>query len=111
MELQFLDFDESEDGDGGFSASALASPAPTHTPALIAEVRSVLNALHRALGEPGPLDEGHTWDLQLQIETSTGQTLWWQELPHPMPIDRLTLSLHLAGGGDLRQLLDTWTAP
>lgn len=108
MALQFLEFDWSEDHDGGLSASALASPAPTHNPALIAELRALLHALENALGPPGALDEGHDWDIDMQLTADNGQTLRL-DAPHP-PMQRIELSLHLAGGEALRSLLQSSTS-
>ena len=112
MPLQYLEFDIGEDSDGWTSASALACPAPQHLAALHAEVQALLHSLHRALGKPGPLDEGHRWDLDLQIDNADGQRLTLDALATAWPgQERCTLSLHLAGGGDLHNLLHTWMNP
>lgn len=109
MFLQYLEFDLSEDGAGGFSAAALASPAAQHTSALIAEVQALWQALSAELGAPGPLDDGHAWDLELQLESDDGQPLDWPSqttAPHP---GRISLSLHLAGGPALQHALEHWS--
>lgn len=106
MALQFLEFDLSEDSDGWLSASALACPAAAHTPALIAEVQRLLQSLHAELGEPGALDEGHGWDLDLQVEAVDGAPLLWPRVVDAPPAARISLSLHLAGGPALRARLD-----
>ena len=108
MPSQFLEFDLAEDGDGGLSASALASPAPPHTHALVAEVQALLQALHAELGPPGPLDAGHDWDLELQIEGEGGEPIAWEAAAAPS--GRIQLSLDLAGGEALRQCLQGWWA-
>ncbi len=108
MPSQFLEFDLAEDGDGGLSASALASPAPRHTPALIAEVQALLQALRAELGAPGPLDEGHGWDLALQLEGEDGEPIAWETVASAH--GRVQLSLDLAGGEALRQCLHDWLA-
>lgn len=108
MPLQYLEFDLSEDGDGAWSASALACPAAPHTPALLAEVQALLQALHSELGPCGALEDGHAWDLDLQIETEDGQLLAPDALVQAPPSGRLNLSLHLAGGQALQQTLQDW---
>ncbi len=110
MPSQFLEFDFAEDGDGGLSASALASPAPPHTPTLIAEVQALLQALTAELGPPGPLDEGHGWDLELQIEGEGGEPIAWEATAAAALPGRIQLSLDLAGGEALRQALHGWWA-
>lgn len=94
MPLQFLDFDLSEDPEGLRSWGALASPAATHAAALQEEVRVLIDDLSRHLGEPGPLDEGHLWDMALDTEPEE---------------DRTTVSLHLSGGDALAERLAQWT--
>lgn len=108
MPVQFLEFDLSEDGADGFSASALAFPAARHTPALVAQVQSLLQALQAELGSPGALDEGHRWDLELNIETEAGEVLTLAQLAQSPPIERISLSLHLAGDDALRHILLGW---
>lgn len=93
MALNFLDFDVSEDDDGLCSWSALAAPAPVHREALLAEVQALLHALTQSLGPAGPLDEGHAWDMALDIQQGS---------------DRTTVSLHLAGRQALAEQLTHW---
>lgn len=92
--LHFLDFDPSEDNDGLLCWSALASPQPVHGPALLAEVQALLDDLTKALGAAGPVDEGHDWDMALDIHTEQGRT---------------TVSLHLTGRDGLAEHLKPWT--
>lgn len=94
--LQFLDFDFSEDFDGLRSWSALASPTAAHSAALQAEVQALLHDLNQQLGAPGPLDEGHLWDMALSVEPEA---------------DRITLSLDICGHEALRECLDRWLTP
>lgn len=108
MPLQYLEFDLSEDGDGGWSASALACPAARHTPDLLAEVQALLQALHSELGPWGALEDGHAWDLDLHLETENGQLLAADALDAVPRTGRLNLSLHLAGGQAVRQALQDW---
>lgn len=91
--FEFLDFEHCEDGDGLRSWSALAAPAPHHLPALEAQVQALLDALAAELGEPGPLDNGHLWDMALSRGDDAG---------------RICLSLHLSGGQALAAQLQCW---
>jgi len=94
MTLKFLDFDLSEDASGLQSWSALAAPANAHRVALEQEVQALLEDLQRELGAPGPVDEGHAWDLSL-------------ETAHDAL--RSTVSLHLTGTAALADRLAHWT--
>ena len=94
MPRQFLEFDLSEDTDGLCSWSALACPSAAHAPALQREVQDLLADLTRRLGSPGPLDEGHAWDMALD----SGQEG-----------DRPRVSLDLCGGPALAEALSFWT--
>ena len=68
MNLQLLDFDCSEDAEGVVCWDALAQPAPVHNPALLAEVAQVLAWCHRFDAQgPGPLEDGASWDFDLQV--------------------------------------------
>lgn len=111
MQLQFLEFDRSEDADGVVCWDALAQPEPAYNQALLQEVRQVLVWAHGfdAHG-PGPLENGAHWDFDLQITwirdghppqvalprfvPSTGQ-LWVS--PEPPTHQRMALSLTLSG--------------
>ena len=66
--LHYLDFDYSEDEDGNGCFDALAdTPAERHT-AVLAEVTLVLDWAHAAFaGQHGALDQGGTWDHDLQV--------------------------------------------
>ena len=71
MNLQFLDFDCSEDAEGVVSWDALAQPSPRHNEALLHEVAQVLVWAHdwtqaSVAHGPGPLDDGADWDYDLQ---------------------------------------------
>ena len=78
MPLHYLEFDHCEDSDGLHSWDAVASPAPHHNRTLLTEVRGVLAQLQNALGPAGPLDEGHAWDMDLQMHDEH-QRLWTLE--------------------------------
>jgi hypothetical protein len=66
VKLTWLDFEASEDGEGHGSFDAMASATPAQLAALEAEIVRVLQWAHAEFGEPGPLDEGHHWDCELQ---------------------------------------------
>ena len=93
MPLKFLEFDLSEDTQGLLSWSALACPAAEHTPALHREVQALIEDLTRQLGAAGPVDEGHAWDMALDIGREA---------------DRTAVSLHLSGGEALAECLNRW---
>jgi hypothetical protein len=93
MPLTYLEFDRSEDIQGLVSWSALACPAAEHTPALHREVQALIEDLTRLLGAAGPVDEGHAWDMALDIG---------------LEADRTAVSLHLSGGGALTECLNRW---
>lgn len=107
MPLQFLEFDRCEDSDGLYSWDALASPAAHHNRELLAEVRGVLARLQSALGPAGPLDEGHAWDMDLQIQDGQGQPLALEAAD--TLVQRLRLSLCLSGSEALAELLTDMT--
>ena len=99
MPLQFLEFDLSEDPDGLCTWDGLASPAASHTTAMLAEVQTLLDQLHHRLGPPGPIEDGHAWDMDLQIHDEAGQALSLQATPASS--GRITLAFSLSGGHEL----------
>lgn len=109
MGLQYLEFDLLEDSGGLRSWDALASPLPAHTPALLAEVRALLLELQRQLGPAGALDEGHRWDMDLQIHDESGTPLTLA--PPPTPGQRITLALCLSGHEALAERLSALNGP
>ena len=113
--LQFLDFDRTEDTQGTTAWDAMASPPPHHTAALLAEVTALLQRLHAAHGQPGPLDEQHAWDCDLHIAGDDGtvlawqwheQTLAWAAPDRLPPATRLTVSLALTGDAAFTHTLE-----
>ena len=108
MSLRFLDFDLSEDTDGLRTWDALASPGAAHTGTLLAEVHALTQHLTQQLGTPGPLDEGHVWDMDLQIHDDQGQPCLVQATP--CPEGRITLALSLSGGAELAACLSAYEA-
>ncbi|MCZ2498686.1 hypothetical protein GN316_18130 [Xylophilus sp. Kf1] len=78
MELQFLDFEVSEDADGAVVFDALASVPGAQLDRLQAEVAAVLDWAHDTFpGARAALEDGGEWDFQLYgaAETRTPQTL------------------------------------
>ena len=75
MALTYLIFDTTEADDASGSFDAMASASAAHWPALQAELAQVLRWAHAAFpAGPGPLDEGHDWDLDLQATQETSHT-------------------------------------
>jgi hypothetical protein len=127
MELQYLEFDCSEDTEGVVCWDALAQPAASHTAALLREVTQLLSWANRFSPQgPGPLDEGADWDFDLQIQLhhpnsphrTPAQAHWQAEQqtlnihPAPGPEDRAELSLSLSGTPAFAQALrEHWNAP
>ena len=67
MNLQYLDFDYSEDADGTGTFDAMASVSPAQLPALHAEISQVLAWAHRQFPDAcGPSEEGGEWQYDLQ---------------------------------------------
>ena len=112
MDLQYLEFDCSEDTEGVVCWDALAQPAASHTAALLREVTQLLSWASRFSPRgPGPLEDGADWDfdLHLQLHSPKAQRsvpvqYHWQAAqqtldirPTPGPDERLELSLSLSG--------------
>ncbi len=82
MTLQYLDFDDSEDGHGHGTFEAMASVPSARLPALQAEIAQVLDWAHANFpGQRAPLEEGGEWDYQLdsQQEWVVPETLDYDE--------------------------------
>ena len=75
MDLQFLEFDCSEDAEGVVCWDALAQPLPRHKQALLLEVARVLAWAHGWSPQgPGALEDGADFDFALQASAlQTGQ--------------------------------------
>ncbi|PIT73156.1 hypothetical protein [Limnohabitans sp. G3-2] len=106
MDLQFLEFDCSEDSQGVVCWDALAQPAARHTPALLEEVRLLLAWAHRFSSQaPGPLEDGADWDFDLQVHGGNRPVhcLWHStqeklELSPPASAtEEIALSLSISG--------------
>ena len=99
MPLQFLLFDPTDNTDGTGTWDAMASVRAAQLPAVMAEVRSVLDwAEAHAPGPRAPLDEGGAWDADEQVQaegewttvtlTLTGPWAWGEALAaHFAPTD------------------------
>ena len=117
MELQYLDFEYSEDEEGNGTWDAMASVRSDRWHALLDEVRHVLNwASKEFRGNQAPLDEGGDWDYDLSAQDDDNQrTVRIQWSPRTQSIDAqapqagsyTTLTLTLIGntafGDALRQ--------
>ena len=82
MDLNYLDFDYSEDADGVGTFDAMASVAPAQIAALHAEISAVLTWAHQHWPDAcAPLEEGGAWhyDLQGVQEISTPLLLDFDE--------------------------------
>ena len=73
--LNYLDFETSDDGDGTTTFDAMAYATADRWPALLAEVVQVLGWCTNEFGPPGPLDRGHDWDVDLQLQSDAGHVL------------------------------------
>ena len=73
--LNYLDFETSDDGDGTTTFDAMAYATADRWPALQAEVEQVLQWCTDELGPPGPLDRGHAWDVDVQLQSDAGHVL------------------------------------
>lgn len=121
VDLQFLEFDCSEDSQGVVCWDALAQPAARHTPALLEEVTQLLVwAHHFGSQAPGPLEDGADWDFDLQIRCGQTQlhSHWHSaqeklELsPKPSPNEQIVLSLSISGTPEFAQAFrDHWNTP
>ena len=71
LQLSWLEFESTENGDGTHTLEAMASVRPAHLPAVLGEVADVLGWMHRHFPEgPQPLDDGGDWDLLLQAQVN-----------------------------------------
>lgn len=107
MNLNYLDFDYSEDADGTGTFDAMASVSPAQIPALHAEISAVLAWAHQHWPDAcGPLEDGGEWqyDLHGAQEVSTPLVLTFDdtagklrtEAGSPAP-PRTTITLTVSG--------------
>ena len=105
MQLQYLDFDWSDEESGRGSFDAMASVLPGRLPALLGEVAAVLRWAHAGFGAPGAPDDAGTWDYALDAVAEPGAPLAIAydaargevSLAPVAPQQRVTLTLTLAG--------------
>ncbi|GAB3476453.1 hypothetical protein [Polaromonas eurypsychrophila] len=77
MSLQFLNFDFSEDPEGGGTFDAMASVRSAQLAAARAEIAEVLDWAETAFaGQRAPLDEGGEWDVDLQEHADAASPPW-----------------------------------
>lgn len=68
MDLNYLDFDGCDDGDGAMSWDAMASIAPQRLPQALREAEAVLRWAHSAFGLPDTNDaELAQWHFDVQL--------------------------------------------
>jgi len=107
MNLNYLDFDYSEDADGVGTFDAMASVSPAQIPALHAEIGALLAWAHQHWPDAcGALEDGGEWhyDLQGVQEVSTPLVLTFDdtagqlraEAGRPTP-PRTTITLTVSG--------------
>ena len=89
MQLQYLDFDFSDEESGRGSFDAMASVLAARLPALIAEVAAVLRWAHGSFGTAAALDEGGAWDYALEAVVEP-------DLPWPVAYDAARGEVKLA---------------
>lgn len=73
--LDYLDFEEADDGEGAVTFDALADVDTRQAPALRAEVTRVLDWATARFGQAAPLDEGGEWDCALDDHDENGRTV------------------------------------
>ena len=115
MQLQYLDFDFSDEDSGRGSFDAMAAVLASRLPPLLAEVGAVLRWAVRAWGPAGALQDEGEWDYELQgtIEPDTPLQLAFDAHRGEVPLPRVpqgslvTLTLTLSGSaafcGGLRE--------
>jgi len=82
MTLDYLDFDYSEDADGNGVFDAMASTGPQQVEAVHADIVEVLTWASTVFpDQQAPIDEGGTWDYDLQgsRETTLAEHLSFDE--------------------------------
>jgi hypothetical protein len=105
MQLQYLDFDFSDEDTGRGSFDAMASVLPDRLPALLAEIAAVLRWAVGAFGPGGALGDEGEWDYDLQgvIEPGAPLTISFDQgsgevsLTPASGTARTTLTLTLSG--------------
>ena len=75
MQLQYLDFDFSDEETGRGSFDAMASVLPDRVPAVLAEIAAVLRWATGAFGPGGALEDDGDWAYELQGIAEPGMPL------------------------------------
>ena len=71
--MHYLNFDLAEVADGVCALEAMASTTAAQHPAVMAEVRQVLDWAWREFPDThGPIDDGMAWDHDLQVTIEDG---------------------------------------
>lgn len=115
-DLHYLDFDTCDGADGVTTWDAMACVRAEHVTQWLAEVQALLRWAHSQFGPALPLDEGGTWDVDLQAQDDAGQPVAIQGDAHngTLTVDaasdgRTTLVLTLTGSEAFAQALrETW---
>lgn len=77
MNLEFLDFEYSEDAQGCGTFEAMASVRQAQLAGVRAEIAEVLDWAETAFaGQRAPLDEGGEWDVDLQEQADGASPPW-----------------------------------
>jgi hypothetical protein len=104
MQLQYLDFDFSDEDTGRGSFDAMASVLPDRAPAVLAEIAAVLRWAVSAFGPSGLLEDDGEWDYEVQgIEPGTALKVTYDEGSGEVSLTpaggsaRTTLTLTLTG--------------
>ena len=73
LQLSWLDFETTDNGDETHTLEAMASVPPARVQEVLTEVAAVLAWAHRHFpGGPQPLDDGGEWDVLLQAQVNDG---------------------------------------
>ena len=106
MQLQYLDFDFSDEESGRGSFDAMASVLPARLPALLDEIAAVLRWAGQTFGAAGALQDEGEWDYELQAiaEPDTPLQIAYDESAGALSLgpaadasSRITLTLTLSG--------------
>lgn len=73
--LDYLDFERSDDGEDTTTWDALAHVDAARWPVVERELVQVLAWAAAQAGTPGPLDDGHAWHYDLQLQDADGRPL------------------------------------
>ena len=113
--LNYLDFDTSDDGEGIATFDAMAYAPAERWNALQAEVEQLLGWCTAQFALPGPLELGHQWDLDLQLQSKAGHALavrWDAQqcslsAPDAAHCDAVQLSLTISGNETFASSLES----